>query len=111
LSLPLHFWRGLSTGEPEMAIKKHYFVQGFYIEIAPGRRAVADVFFEVSGRTKHLNGLDLHSKDGVYLGFVPPHNISLETAAIIREYIEKHRNKWIELHKSEYPSLHQQGKF
>lgn len=93
-----------------MSKKRHFYVQGFFIEIAPGRRAKADVFFEVSGRVKHINGLDLTNKEGVYLGFVPPHNISLETADAIRDYIEAHKQKWIELHKSEYPALHTQGK-
>jgi len=77
-----------------------YVIQGFAMVTAPGKIADCDIFFRTLGHSPQVTGVDLYTKEKVYLGFVYPTNLSLDTKRAILKYIRTNTKKWIRVHSS-----------
>jgi len=78
---------------------QHYYIQGFRMEVSPGRYADCDIFFRHMGFKPQVTGIDLYDHEKRYLGFVYPTNIDLPLKRAINEYLNNNKRKWVRVHK------------
>ncbi len=77
---------------------QRYFLQGFAMVVSPNRVADCDIFFRTMGNSPQITGVDLYSKEMVYLGFVYPSNISLDVKRAMLAFIRQHKKNWHRVH-------------
>lgn len=83
-----------------MSTVQKYYIQGFAMVISPNRVADCDIFFRTIGHSPNIVGIDLYSKDKVYLGFVYPQNVDLTVKRAMLAYIKEHKKRWVRVHGS-----------
>lgn len=79
---------------------QHFYMSGYTMEVAPGRRAQCDIFFKLIGNKIDIRGVDLFDSENNYLGFIPPHNLSFFYRDSILGYLQDHRKQWRTAHVS-----------
>lgn len=80
---------------------QRFYIQGFAMVVSPGSVADCDIFFKSMGNSPSITGVDLYSKQKVYLGFVYPANLDTTVKRAMLKYIKDHTKKWVRVFHNE----------